>query len=332
MSSPMIFVTGASGLIGGNLVRTLLDQGLAVRALVHSDRRALAGLDVETVQADLLDSEALAQAMCGCEVVYHLAGLISLEMNTLAATEQINVHGVRAVVDASLRAGVRRLIHFSSIHALDTHPHELPVDEDRPLVDEHPGPDVPPYDLTKAMGVREVQAGIRRGLDAVILYPTGILGPFDFKPSFFGQALLLMARGLLPALVPGGFDWVDVRDVVTGALAAQKVATQGAGYLLSGHHLSVRGIAELVAGVTGRPSPRLTIPLKLASAAAPLLRPLSHFNNGQPLYTRASLRALHSDVYVSHAKAERELGYTPRPLQETIRETLEWFKQQGLWH
>jgi dihydroflavonol-4-reductase len=327
----MIFVTGASGLVGGNLIRALIERGQAVRVLVHADRRALAGLAVETVQADLTDPAAMAQAMQGADVVYHLAGLISLEMDAASATEQVNVLGVRSVVEACLRAGVRRLVHFSSIHALSADPPGGRVDESRPLADENSTPDLPPYDRSKAMGVREVRAGIQRGLDAVILYPTGIVGPYDFKPSFLGQALVLMARGVLPALVPGGFDWVDVRDVVQGAMTAEAKAACGAEYLLGGHQRSVRGMADLVAQVTGRPAPLLTIPLGLASLLAPLMRPLAHLNNNQPLYTRASLRALRSNPQVDYSRAIRELGYTSRPLEETIPDTLEWFKKQGLW-
>jgi dihydroflavonol-4-reductase len=331
--SGRVLVTGASGLVGASLVRTLLAQGRDVYALVHSESRALAGLEVETFSADVRDQAALERAMAGVEVVYHLAGSISLAMDSAPEMEAVNVLGTRNVVAACLRRGVRRLVHFSSIHALSQEPLDQPVDETRPLVDVDRSTtarmQIPPYDCSKAQGEREVQAGIARGLDAVILQPTAMLGPYDFKPSHQGQALILLARGRIPALVRGGFDWVDVRDVVAGALCAEQVAPSGVRYLLSGHWHTVREVAELTASFTGRNAPLITIPLGLADAFAPLMLPLAHFNGSQPIYTRVMLRALRSNRHVSHARARRELGYSPRPLAETVRDTLNWFQENG---
>lgn len=328
-----VLVTGASGLVGASLVRTLLAQSRDVRALVHTDLRALASLEVETVQADVRDREALERAMRGVEVVYHLAGSISLAMDSEREMEAINVLGTRNVVDACLHSGVRRLVHFSSIHSLRQEPLDQPVDENRPLVDTDCSPaalaHIPPYDRSKAQGERVVQAGITRGLDAVILQPTAMLGPYDFKPSYLGQALIQLAGGRIPALVRGGFDWVDVRDVVAGALRAEQAAPSGARYLLSGHWHTVREVAELGASVTGRAAPRFTVPLGLADAFAPLMLLLARFNGSHPIYTRVTLRALRSNQQVSHARAAQELGYIARPLAETVRDTLTWFQENG---
>ncbi len=329
----MIFITGATGLVGGNLVRALLEAGKSVRALVHTDRRALDGLDVETVQGDVRDPEGIAGAMKGAEVVYHLAGEISLEMNSWPKVEAINVLGTRNVVEACLRCGVRRLVHFSSIHAIEQAPFDSPVDEDRPLVDAtQAGASnirIPPYDRSKASGERAVQAGIARGLDAVILNPTGILGPNDFRPSYLGEALVLLARGKIPALVSGGFDWVDVRDVVRGAMLAEQMATRGKRYLLAGHWLSVREIAELVAQVMGRRPPLFTVPMKLAEMTAVPMGWLARFHGSHPIYTRVTLHALRSNRRISRARAEQELGYTSRPTAETVRDTIGWFTAHG---
>ena len=328
-----VLVTGAAGLVGANLVRALLEQGRHVRAVVHSDRRALAELDVETVQADVRDLATLERAMAGVEVVYHLAGSISLAMDSGSEMEAVNVLGTQNVVEACLRRGVRRLVHFSSIHALSQEPFDQPVDETRPMVDEHCNAaslrQIPPYDRSKAQGERAVQAGMARGLEAVILQPTAMLGPFDFKPSHQGQALIQLAQGRIPALVRGGFDWVDVRDVVAGALCAEQVAPPGRSYLLSGHWHTVREVAELAASVTGRSAPRITVPLGLAEAFAPLMLLLGRFNGSHPIYTRVTLRALRSNQQVSHARAASELGYKARPLDKTVRDTLNWFQENG---
>jgi dihydroflavonol-4-reductase len=328
-----VLVTGASGLVGANLVRALLGQGREVRAIIHSDRRALAGLDVETIRADVRDLTTLERAMAGVEVVYHLVGAISLAMDSGPEMEAVNVLGTRNVVSACMNLGIQRLVHFSSIHALCQEPLDQPVDETRPLIDalcsETSLSQIPPYDRSKARGEHEVHAGIARGLDAVILQPTAMLGPFDFRPSHQGQALVQLAQGRLPALVRGGFDWVDVRDVVAGALCAERVAPPGRSYLLSGHWHTVREVAELAASVTGRSAPLVSLPLGLAEAFAPLMVLLGRFNGNHPIYTRVTLRALRSNRQVSHARAASELGYTVRPLVETVRDTLTWFQENG---
>jgi dihydroflavonol-4-reductase len=331
--SAKCLVTGASGLVGANLVRALLEQGREVRALVHADSRALSGLAIESVPADVCDLEAIKKAMVGVEVVYHLAGSISLTMDSAPEMAAVNALGTRNVVEACLQGGVRRLVHFSSIHALRQDPLDQPLDESRPFVDADRSAaallQIPPYDRSKAQGEREVLAGIARGLNAVILQPTAILGPYDFKPSYLGQALIQLARGKIPALVPGGFDWVDVRDVVAGALRVEQAASAETRYLLSGHWHTVREVAELSGSFTGQTAPFFTVPLWLAGAFAPLMLLLARFNHNPPIYTRVTLRALRSNRQISQARARRDLGYTSRPLTETVRDTLAWFQENG---
>ncbi|TLN06095.1 NAD-dependent epimerase/dehydratase family protein, partial [bacterium] len=234
---------------------------------------------------------------------------------------------------ACLRGGGRRLVHFSSIDALRQEPLDRAVDEDRPLIDEGCSAAerarIAPYDLSKAQSEREVQSGIARGLDAVILRPTAVLGPYDFKPSYLGHALIQLAYGRIPALVRGGFDWVDARDVAAGALQAEASAPAGSRYLLGGHWHTIREVAGLVAKLTGQPAPLFTVPMGLADACAPLMLHLARFNGTQPIYTRVTLNALRSNRQVDHARALRELAYTARPLAESLRDTLSWFHEHG---
>ncbi|HUJ76238.1 MAG TPA: NAD-dependent epimerase/dehydratase family protein, partial [bacterium] len=235
-------VTGANGHVGANLVRALLAEGRAVRVLVHEHDEALRGLQVEVVRGDVRDPVSLQRAFAGAEVVYHLAAIISIETGSWPALEPINVVGVHNMVQAALAAHVRRLVHFSSIHALEQTPFEQPVDENNPFVNARHAP----YDRSKAAGEREVRRGIEQGLNAVIIAPTGIIGPYDYQPSHAGQMLLSLAERRMPALVNGGFDWVDVRDVVAGAMLAEQKAPAGAKYLLSGHWASLHDVAEQV--------------------------------------------------------------------------------------
>lgn len=321
----VIAVTGASGHIGGNLVRALLAGGAAVRCLVHAHTRGIDGLDVATVSGDLLDPDSLRRAFEGAETVYHLAARTSLVRRDIPEMEAVNVTGTRNVVAACLQAGVRQLVHFGSIHCLEQRPYDEVMDEDRPL---SLSPDAPAYDRSKARGLLEVQKGLEQGLDAVTVLPTGVLGPHDYEPSYFGRVIVRLAAGNLPALTAGGFDWVDVRDVVAGTLAAAEKAPSGSTYLLSGHWKSVTEIARAVHELTGsRVPPRM--PPGLAAAAAPLLEAWGRLTGTQPLYTRMSLGALRSSRHVSHERATRELGYASRPFRDTLADTLAWFRERN---
>ena len=322
----MIAVTGAAGHAGANLVRALLAQGLSIRALVHRDRKAIEGLDIEVVQGDICDPESLVKTFKNAEVVYHLAAHISIFQDKWSLLEAVNVTGTRNVVEACLRCGVRRLVHFSSIHTMSQTAKADRIDESTPLVESGR---YPPYDRSKALAENEVRRGIEKGLDAIIISPTAMTGPHDYRPSHFGEALLRMASGRLPALVSGGFDWVDVRDVIEGAMRAEKQAPTGAKYLLSGHWLSMRDVAGLVEQITGVPAPRFVSPMWLARIGAPFITTFDRLAGRRPLYTGASLQALRSNRNISHRKATLELNYQPRPFQETLTDTLKWFEETG---
>jgi dihydroflavonol-4-reductase len=232
------------------------------------------------------------------------------------------------VVEACLKSGVRRLMHFSSIHAIVQDPVDTVLDELRPL-NEAEG--CPPYDRSKAAAEREVRQGIEQGLDAVILNPTAIIGPYDYQLSHLGEFLLTLARGKLPALVEGGFNWVDVRDVVNAALCAEKRAPPGAKYLISGHWADVRGLAGLAAEILGVPVPRFVCPTWLARSSAPLVTNFNRLTGNRQLYTSVSIRALsHCNKHISHERATRELDYHPRPLLDTLADTFRWFQARGL--
>ena len=318
-------ITGISGFIGGNLARALLAEGRTVRGLIHHDRRAVEGLDVELVTGDLHNMDSLKQVFKGVEVVYHLAATISLDLDW-SQMESNNIFGTRNVVEACLACGVKRMVHCSSIHAFKQVPLDKPLDEARALA---LSPHNPPYDRSKAVAELEVQKGMVKGLDAVIVNPTAIIGPLDFKPSFVGKAILMMAKGKLPALVKGSFDWVDVRDVVSGMIQAEQSAPSGAKYLLSGHPHSVVDLARMVADITGVHPPRLVAPIWLAKLGLPVTNLYAKVTKSERLYTRFSLDTLQSNPNISHSLATRDLGYQPSPFERTISDTVQWFRENG---
>ena len=327
-SQGLVTVTGAAGHIGANLVRSLLANGRQVRALVRDCTAALDGLPVEIVRCDITDAEACRRALAGSAVVYHLAARISVGWDPPAPVEAVNIAGTRHIVEACLACGVKRLVHFSSIHAFSAQPVDGVIDESRPLA----GPEshILIYDRTKAEGERVVQAGVARGLDAVIVNPSSVIGPNDFAPSAMGEVLLDLVAGKFPALVGGaGFNWVDVRDVVASALAAERSGRRGEHYLLTGHYLSLVELARLWGRVTGAKIPRMVVPMAVAQAAAPFAASWARLRGRRPLLPSASLRVLRTHRQISHARASAELGHAPRPLEDTLRDTYVWFKQAG---
>lgn len=320
-------VTGASGHVGANLVRALLARGARVRVLVRRRDAALAGLDVERVAGDVLDPAGLEKAFAGADVVYHAAGVISISGGLGGLVEAVNVGGVRNAAEAALACGVRRFVHVSSVHVFEQEPLDQPLDETRPRLrgERHPA-----YDLSKSRGEEALLAVVERGLDAVIVNPTGILGPFDFGPSRMGRTLLTLARGRMPALVAGGFDWVDARDVALGAMAAAERGRCGESYVLSGRFASMAEVAALWGEITGTPPPRLVVPMAAARLLAPLGLLAARLGGSEPLFTGESLRALRANPRNLHDKAARELGYAPRPLRETLEAAWGFHREAGM--
>lgn len=322
-----VAVTGASGHVGGNLVRALLGQGRNVRVLARRDRRALHGLDVEVVEGDLFDDASLARLVDGAKTVFHLAARISIAGPESGLVERTNVLGTRRVAEACLAAGVGRLVHTSSIHAFSTHPNGEIVDETRALALDRRHMD---YDRSKARGTLEVLACVERGLDAVIVHPAGVIGPNDFKVSRMGAVLLDLCHRRMPALVDGGYNWVDVRDVVDGLLAAERKGRRGERYLLAGRWAHIAELAALVTRFTGRPTPRFATPRWLALPASYGSLLWGRMTGTTPRFTPKAVRTVSMHRYVSHMKATEELGYAPRPLEATIRDTLAWFAGAGM--
>ncbi|MFC1924624.1 SDR family oxidoreductase [Chloroflexota bacterium] len=319
-------VTGATGHVGANLLRSLLAQDRTTRALVHIDRKAIDGLDIEIAEGDICNLASLSDAFHGVDVVYHLAAHISISNDKWSRFESVNVTGTRNVVEACIRSGVRRLVHFSSLSAMSPECTDFSDDTSVLLADSNRQPS---YDRSKAVAEREIYKGIEKGLDAIIISPTAVIGPYDYRPSHFGEALVRLANGKLPALIGGGYDWVDVRDVIGAAMRAEERASTGARYIISGHWVSVCDMAAIVEQITGVPAPRLVCPLWLGRISAPVVSAFDRIIGRRPLYTRSTLKILQSYQKVSCQKAMIELEYNPRPFRETIVDTLRWFEEAG---
>lgn len=325
----MICVTGATGHLGNALVRYLNARGERVRCLVlpGDDIRPISGLDVELVTGDVRDKQSLLQAFHDAEIVFHLASVISILPGRTKLLEEVNVRGTRNVVEACLESRVSRLVYTSSIHALVERPPGETIDEGTPC---DPSRILMPYGKSKARATLEVLAGVQKGLDAVIVVPTGIIGPYDYKPSDAGQFILDFYAGKIPACLDGGYDFLDVRDAALGHIAASLRGSTGSMYILSGHWASVRWLMEELARMSSRKAPRVQLNRAACKTLSSLLTWTSLLFGTKCVLPIDAVRTLLSNSQVSSEKARTQLGFNPRPLKETITDTVEWFKEAGM--
>jgi dihydroflavonol-4-reductase len=320
-------VTGAGGHIGTNLVRALLEQGRDVVAVDLHESPALVRLGARWISADVRDEEALRRAYAGAHVVFHLAAVISVAGDRHGLVPSVNIGGVAASARAALYCGVDRFVHCSSVHAFDLEVmHDRVVDEDSPRATR---PDLPAYDRSKAAGERALRTVVDRGLNAVILNPSGIVGPRDETPSRMGAVLLAAARGRLPATVQGSFDWVDVRDVVHAMLAAERHGEAGANYLLGGHSADIATLAAWAADAAGARHPYADLPLWFARAWSPAATAVGHLTHDPLLYTRDSLHAVASRPCIDHSRAGTVLGHHARALEESVVDLIRYYADEG---
>jgi dihydroflavonol-4-reductase len=322
----MNLVTGATGHIGNVLVRKLLDAGQSVRALIlpGEDTLPLRDLPIEQVSGDVLDPPSLSKAMTGVSRVFHLAGIISILPGRNELLRMVNVEGTKNIVAAAKRGGVQRLIYTSSIHAIHRAPEGVRIDERQPFDPRNP---VGEYDRSKAEASLAVQAAAAEGLDSVIVCPTGVIGPNDYRRSELGQLILDCVDEKTQFYVDGAYDFVDVRDVADGMLLAADKGRSGETYILSGQRLSVKSIIDLLWEMTGKRFARIHIPFSLAQAASAFTPIYYRLSGAKPRFTPYSLSTLRSNSEISHEKASRELGYHPRKLLETLADTVEWFRR-----
>lgn len=321
----LTLVTGATGLVGNNVVRLLLERGQAVRVLQRAggDPRPLAGLEVQVATGDVCDADSVRRACQGAARVIHAAAIVHLGWSTGSMQRTVNVVGTRNVVEGAWAAGAR-LVHVSSVDALGLGTRDRPADEDTP-------PDDwirVPYVVTKRQAEQEVLAGVARGLDAVIVNPVYMLGPWDWKPSS-GRMLLQVAKGMAWFAPRGGNDFCDVRDAAAGILAALERGQTGRRYILGGEPLSYlhawRMFARL-AGVWGPICRAGPVNIWLAGQFGDLRTRL--FGREPDVNSAATLMS-RLPHYYSYARAASELGYTARPALEAATAAWQWFVERG---
>lgn len=320
----IVAITGASGYVGVNLARILVDAGHTVVALDRV-RSPLLDRSVDWRNVDILDSGAVRSALAGVELVYHLAARITLRQEDPLAW-QINTEGVRVVAEAALACGVRRMVHVSSMASFDLSRCNGCLSEGSPRVS---SVDAPVYGRSKLAGETQFLQLVDGGLDGVVCYPTTLFGPLDHinALSRINAVLLESARGNIPALIAGGLDLVDVRDIATGIFLAGQQGLTGERYFLGGHFTEMLDAFRLAANLVGRSGPRVTIPMGLVRAIAPLVTRFSR-QEEHPL-SKYALDTVELSPSVDRTIAGRDLGYAPRPHEETMRDLIAYYVQEN---
>ena len=319
------FVTGGSGHVGGNLVRELLSRGYEVDCLVRSDTRALDNLDVNLVKGDMLNPKDIAPLMTDSDVVFHSAAFVAVEKIQEDLMHKINVEGSRSIAIAAVESGVKKMVHFSSVHAFEQQPTSEPLVEARPLVTD---PKALPYDRTKAEAQKVVLGYRDQGLEVNVIHPTGIIGPYDFKPSRMGKVLKDITNGNMPLAINNGFNWVDVRDVSKSAVNCVDKGVDGQNYILPGHWASIPHLSTMIKKITGNRTHLVSVPFWMAYLALPFTSISSRISGKRPSFSRGSLQALAIQCRkIPGTLANEHLEHQPRPLEDTIDDTVSWLTQ-----
>jgi dihydroflavonol-4-reductase len=325
----LALITGSSGHVGSNLIRELTKQNYKIRCIdFDGDHRAYEGFDVEIIKGDITQKDSLEPIFKDVEIVFHTAALINLDRRYRDQIRLVNVSGTENVCQASLNAGVKKLIHFSSVDAFYRFPIEEPLLEDRKLIND---PNAVPYDLSKADGQKIVIDYCQQGLDASIIHPTSIVGPNDFKPGLPMQEMVNLANGKRKVLPNWGYNFVDVRDLCTTAISAVSKGETGQNYIVGGDYHMYSYIAELMEEQLGRTVLLGTIPNFVSYLGLP-------YEYIKSLITRKprvlTVDTLHTgktgNKVVPSTLARSELGHNPRPIEETIHDMVSFFQKRGL--
>jgi len=322
-------ITGGSGHVGANLVRELSSRGYEVRCIdFDNDHRAFEGFDVELVKGNITNISTLDTAFKDVEVVFHTAAVISLDRKDKDLIRSVNVSGTENVCRMSLKHGVKKLIHFSSVDAFVREPLEDPLYENRSLVTD---PNAVPYDLSKADAQRIVLEYCDKGLNASIIHPSGIFGPNDFKPSLFGQEFINIANGKRPYSINVGYDYVDVRDLCKTSVDCIDKGEIKQNYIVGGNYMDFVYMSEVMSEILNKKLIRSTLPFGFIYMSLPGSYISSLIKKTPRAITMDSIHTIKiQNKNIPSSLSREKLNHNPRPVEETIQDTIEFFQKRGL--
>ncbi|RLB07224.1 MAG: NAD-dependent dehydratase [Deltaproteobacteria bacterium] len=322
-------VTGATGFIGSRLARKLLEKGADLRVLVrkNSNLENISDLPVDVVCGDLTKPETLLPALEGCEALFHVAAEYKLWVPKPETIYRTNVDGTVNIMKAALKKGIKRIVYTSSVATLGTNPDGTPADENTPVTIKDM---IGHYKRSKYIAEEKVKEMVKKaGLPAIIVNPSTPIGPGDIKPTPTGRIIIEAASGRMPAYVDTGLNIVHVDDVADGHILAFEKGKIGERYILGGENLSLRQLLEKIAHLTGRPAPKIKISPNIVLPIAYVAELIAKITKKEPFITVDGVLMSKKKMFFSIRKAKKELGYNPRPVDEAIKDSIDWFRQKG---
>lgn len=323
------FVTGSTGFLGSHVARALASRGAGLRLLVRATSRTenIADLNAERVTGDLRDVESLKRGMAGCETVFHVAADYRLWAVQGQELYQSNVEGTRNILQAARETGVQRVVYTSSVATMGFGNNGKMTDEDTPVALENMIGD---YKRSKFLAEQVAMEAARGGQHVVIVNPTTPIGERDIKPTPTGRIVVDFLKRKFPAYVDTGLNLVDAHDCAEGHVTALEKARPGERYILGGENLTLKQILDKLAAITGLPSPSIRLPYAMAYATGVVDTLVTgKIRKREPRVTLDSVRMGRKKMFVTSAKAARELGWNPQPVDEALRRAVEWFRNNG---
>jgi dihydroflavonol-4-reductase len=314
-------VTGASGFLGWHVARLLIERGHTVKALVRPSSR-IRELDAEPVSGDLRDPASLARAVSGCGLVFHVAADYRLWAADENELYRSNVDGTRNLLDAARQAAVERVVYTSTVGCIGM-PRDTEGNEDSPvsLAEMHGA-----YKRSKFLSERVALEFAASGFPVIIVNPTAPVGDHDIKPTPTGKIIVDFLKGEMPAFIDTGLNLVDARDVAKGQLLACERGRAGERYILGAENLTLAEILRKLAAITGRAAPKIQLPYAVAYAAGVVTTAWAGISGKPPRAPLDAVRMARKKMFVSHAKASRDLGYNPGPADAALVRAIEWFQ------
>ncbi len=325
----LAFLTGATGFVGSHVARALAKNGADLRLLVrpNSNKKNLDDLKADLVIGDLRDPASLEKGISGCDVVFHIAADYRLWVRDPDEMFRANVEGTRAILEASRKANIRRVVYTSSVATMGFTSSGKPADENSPVSLANM---IGPYKRSKFMAEQVAIDAARAGQDVVIVNPTTPVGERDIRPTPTGRIVIDFLKKKFPAYVDTGLNLVDVRECAQGHIAALEKGRSGERYILGGENLTLKQILDKLAAITGLPSPKVRVPYVLALATGVVDELVTGRIRGrEPRATIDAVRMGRKKMFASSAKAERELGWKVMPVDDALRRAVDWFRQNG---
>jgi len=327
-SGMKVALTGVSGHLGAAVLRELHHRNYHVSALVRDKSEAQRDpeIPVDAVTGDILNPDSLYPFLKDCGALIHCAAVISINGDPDGLVRRTNIDGTRNVLEIARLCGVRRVVHISSIHVYQQRPEDAVLNEARAMTDRNGFA----YDRSKKAGQEIALSMNQNGMEVLVMNPTSLIGPYDFKPSKMGRALIGLLTGRQPFVIKGGFDFCDSRDVAHAIVNSLTQGAAGERYLLSGKWHSLKDIASMLSGISGKRLHVRVFPPILARIGLPFVRLHGWIGNKEPIYTNEALEAIRwGNKHISCEKAIRDLNYHARPLKETLRDTYQWYQKSG---